>query len=108
MNIIPITRRKMNTNQPTTPLDPDVILNRFKTVAPLPPATPLQQLEPQPASTSPNWRRFRSSFDRAVTYGDLEAESEARQQMHQIHVALELKNQELQGLERALKSKKKR
>jgi hypothetical protein len=43
-----------------------------------------------------------------VTSGDPVAESEARQQMHQMHVALELKNQELQGLERALKSKKKR
>ena len=43
-----------------------------------------------------------------MTHGDPEAESEARQQMHQMHVALELKNQELQGLKRAIKSKKKR
>jgi hypothetical protein len=43
-----------------------------------------------------------------VTYGDPGAESEARQQMHQMHVALELKSQELESLKRALKSKKKR
>jgi hypothetical protein len=43
-----------------------------------------------------------------VTYGDLGAQSEARQQMHQMHVALELKDQELQGLKTALESKKKR
>jgi hypothetical protein len=43
-----------------------------------------------------------------VTFGDPEAQSEARQQMHQMHVALELKDQELQGLKTALKSKKKR
>jgi hypothetical protein len=43
-----------------------------------------------------------------VTYGDLGAESEARQQMHQMHVALELKDQELRGLKTALGSKKKR
>ena len=98
----------MNTNQPTNPLHPDVILDRFRTVTPPPPVTPPQQSEPQAASTSPNWRRFRSSFDRAVTSGDPEAQSEARQQMHQMHVALELKNQELQGLKRAIKSKKKR
>jgi hypothetical protein len=90
------------------PLHPDVILDRFKKVTPPPPVTPPQQSEPQPASTSPNWRRFRSSFDRAVTYGDPGAESEARQQMHQMHVALELKDQELQGLKTALESKKKR
>ena len=90
------------------PLDPDVILDRFEEVTPPPPATPPQQLAPQAASTSPNWRRFRLSFDRAVTSGDPEAQSEARQQMHQMHVALELKNQELQGLKRAIKSKKKR
>jgi hypothetical protein len=77
-------------------------------VTPLPPATPPQQSEPQAASTSPNWRRFRSSFDRAVTSGDLEAQSEARQQMHQMHVALELKDQELEGLKTALESKKRR
>jgi hypothetical protein len=90
------------------PLEPDVILNRFKKSTPLPPVTPHQQSGPQPASSSPNWRRFRSSFDRAVTYGDLGAESEARQQIHQMHVALELKDQELQGLKTALESKKKR
>jgi hypothetical protein len=90
------------------PLHPDVILDRFKKVTPPPPATPPQQSEPQPAVTSPNWRRFRSSFDRAVTYGDPGAQSEARQQMHQMHVALELKDQELQGLKTALESKKKR
>jgi hypothetical protein len=43
-----------------------------------------------------------------VRYGDAEAQSKARQQMHQMHVALELKNQELQGLKTALESKKKR
>jgi hypothetical protein len=43
-----------------------------------------------------------------VTYGDPGAESEAGQQMHQMHVALELKDQELQGLKTALESKKKR
>jgi hypothetical protein len=43
-----------------------------------------------------------------VTYRDPEAQSEARQQMHQMHVALELKDQEFQGLKTALKSKKKR
>jgi hypothetical protein len=108
VDLIPINRRKMNTNQPTNPVNPNIILDRFKTVTPPPPATPPQQLEPHPAVTSPSWRRFRSSFDRAVTYGDPGAESEARQQMHQMHVALELKNQELQDLKRALKSKKKR
>ena len=43
-----------------------------------------------------------------MTSGDLEAQSEARQQMHQMHVALELKDQELEGLKTALESKKKR
>jgi hypothetical protein len=90
------------------PLESDVILDRFKKSTPPPPMTPPQQSEPQVASTSPNWRRFRSSFDRAVTYGDPDAGNEARQQMHQMYVALELKDQELQGLKRALKSKKKR
>jgi hypothetical protein len=96
------------TNQPTNPLDPDVILDRFKEVTPPPPATPPQQSVPRAVSTSPNWRRFRSSFNRAVTSGDPEAQSEARQQMHQMHVALELKDQELQSLKTAIKSKKKR
>ena len=108
VDLIPINRRKMNTNQPTNPLHPDVILDRFKKVTPPPPATSPQQSEPWAASTSPNWRRLRSSFDRAVTYGDPGAQSEARQQMHQMHVALELKDQELQGLKTALESKKKR
>ena len=90
------------------PLNPNVILDRFKKVTPLPPATPPQQSGPQPASTSPNWRRFRSSFNCAVTYRDPEAQSEARQQMHQMHVALELKDQELEGLKTALESKKRR
>ena len=90
------------------PLDPDVILDHFKKVTPPPPTTPPQHSGPQPATASPNWRRFRASFDRAVTHGDPEAESEARQQMHQMHVALELKNQELKGLKKALESKKKR
>ena len=89
-------------------LDPDVILDRFKEVTPPPPVTPPQQLAPWATSTSPNWRRFRSSFDCVVTSGDPEAQSEARQQMHQMHVALELKDQELQGLKTALESKKKR
>jgi hypothetical protein len=43
-----------------------------------------------------------------VRYGDQGAESEARQQMHQMHVAYELKDQELQGLKTALGSKKRR
>jgi hypothetical protein len=98
----------MNTNQPTNPLEPDVILNRFKKSSPPPPRTPPDQSGPQPASSLPNWRRFRSSFDRAVRYGDKGAASEARQQMHQMHVALELKDQELEGLKTALESKKKR
>jgi hypothetical protein len=38
-------------------------------------------------------------------YGDPGAESEARQQMHQMHVALELKNQELQGFKSTIESK---
>jgi hypothetical protein len=108
VDLIPFNRRKMNTNQPTNPLDPDVILDRFKTSTPPPPVTPPQQSAPQPASNSPNWRRSRSSFDRAVTYGDPGAASEARQQMHQMHVAYELKDQEFQDLKRALQSKKKR
>jgi hypothetical protein len=90
------------------PLEPDVILDRFKKSSPPPPRTPPDQSEPQPASSSPNWRRCRSDFDRAVRHGDQGAASEARQQMHQIHVALELKDQELQGLKTALESKKKR
>jgi hypothetical protein len=77
-------------------------------VTPPPPVTPPQQSKPQPATTSLSWRRFRSSFDRAVTYGDPGAASEARQQMHQMHVALELKYQQLQGPKTALESKKKR
>jgi hypothetical protein len=77
-------------------------------VTPPPPVTPPQQSRPQPATTSLSWRRFRSSFDRAVTYGDPGAASEARQQMHQMHVALELKYQQLQGPKTALESKKKR
>ncbi|OSS43502.1 hypothetical protein B5807_11855 [Epicoccum nigrum] len=81
----------MNTNQLTNLLDPDVILDHFK-----------KHSGPQPATASPNWRRFRALFDRAVTHGDPEAESEARQQIHQIHVALKLKNQELKGLKKAL------
>jgi hypothetical protein len=108
VDLIPINRRKMNTNQPTNPLHPDVILDRFKEVTPLPPTTPPEQSGPQPAVTSPNWRRFRSSFDRALTYGDPGAASEARQQMHQMHVALELKELELEGLKTALENKKKR
>jgi len=90
------------------PLHPNVILDRFKEVTPPPPVTPPQQSEPRAASTSPNWRRFRASFNRAVRYGDPGAQSEARQQMHQIHVALELKDQELESLKRAVESKKKR
>jgi len=94
----------MNTNQPTNPLHPDVILDRFKKVTPPLPVTPPQQSEPQPASSSHNWRRFRSSFDRAVTYEDPVAKSEARQQKHQMHVALELKDQELQGFKTTIDS----
>jgi hypothetical protein len=43
-----------------------------------------------------------------VKYGDKAAASEARQQMYQMHVVLELKDQELQGLKTALESKEKR
>jgi hypothetical protein len=90
------------------PPEPDVILNRFKKVIPPLPVTPPQQSEPQPASSSPNWRRFRSSFDRAVRHGDKATAIKARQQMHQMHVALELKDRKPQGLKTALESKKKR
>jgi hypothetical protein len=109
VDLIPINRRKMNTNQPTNqptnPLHPDVILDRFKKVALPPPVTPPQQSEHQLAVTPPNLRRFRLLFDCAVMYGDPGAESEARQQMHQMHVALELKNQELQGFKSTIESK---
>jgi hypothetical protein len=77
------------------PLEPDVILDKFKkSTSPLP-VTPPPQTGPQPASSEPNWLRFKSNFDRAIKDGDPRAASEARQQMHQMHVLLELKDHEL-------------
>jgi hypothetical protein len=90
------------------PLEPDVILDRVKKSTPPPPVTPLPQTKPQSASFEPNWLRFKSNFDRAIKDGDPRAASEARQQMHQMHVLLELKDHELQGLKVVMEGKKKR
>jgi hypothetical protein len=90
------------------PLEPDVILDRFKKSTPPPPVTPPEQTEPQPAASSPNWRRCRSDFDRAVRYGDQEAANKALQAIHQLHVQNELKDHRIADLEQAIQAKKKR
>jgi hypothetical protein len=90
------------------PLEPNVILDRFKKSTPPPPVTPPEQTEPQPASSSPNWRRCRSNFDRAVKYGDQTAANEALQAIHQLHVQVELQNHRITDLEQAIQAKKKR
>jgi hypothetical protein len=90
------------------PPNPNVILDRFKKPPPPPLVTPPLHREPQSAPSKPNWLRCKSNFDRAVKYGDLEAANAVRQQIHQMHVFVELKDHENQGFKDALETKKRR
>ena len=104
----PITRRKMNTNQPTNPPNADVVLNRFKTPTPPPVTTPPEQTGPQASTEEPNWLKAKSLLRSTVKDKASSEVGAIEQIIHQLHVQLELAQHELSGVKQALAAKEKK
>ena len=90
------------------PPDPDVILDRFRTPTPLPPITPPEPSELQPAPNSPSWLKTQSllRLERAGNHPG--AAAAVDQSLHQLHVQLELEKHKNVGLDEALAANKRK
>ena len=90
------------------PPNADVILDRFKTPTPQPPATPPGQVGAQAASTEPNWLKTKSLLRSAVKDQDPAAANAVEQRFHHLHLLNELTQHEIHGLKEAVAAKKRK
>lgn len=103
----PLVKRAFETTG-ICPPNPDVILDRFRTPTPPPPATPPEPSELQPAPNSPSWLKTQSllRLERAGNHPG--AATAVNQSLHQLHVQLELEKHKNAGLEEALAANKRK
>ena len=101
VDLIPINRRKMNTNQPP---NADVILDRFTREKP---TTPEQQLIPDYSTKEPHWLKAKSLLRSAVQDNDSAAAEALEQYIHHLSVKNVLLQYELDGAQEALCEKEK-
>ena len=80
------------------PCNADVILDRFRTSTPQPPATPPEQTRPHEASTEPDIHNCSTLVDRAVKNQNRDAANAMEQSFHQVLVRFELEKHEKEGL----------
>ena len=73
----------------------DVILNRFRTPTPQPPATPLGQVGSEAASVEPNWLKTKLLLRSAVKDQDPAAANAVEQRLHHLHLLNELTQHEI-------------
>lgn len=93
------------------PPNANVILDRFKTTIPLSPATPPEQTETTAASTELDWLKTKTLLQSVVKDNRSPEAKALQQQVHHLHVHLELTRDELQGAINTMsrnKSKKKK
>jgi hypothetical protein len=90
------------------PRNADVILDRFRTSTPQPPAMPPDQTGPHEASTEPDIHKFSTLVDRAVRDQNWDAANAVKQSFHQVLVRFELEKHEKEGLAEALQANKRK
>ena len=76
------------------PRNADVILDRFRTLTPQPPATPPEQTITHKASTEPDIHKFSTLVDSTVRDQNWDAANAVKQSFHQVLVRFELEKHE--------------
>jgi hypothetical protein len=105
VDLIPINRRKMNTNQPTNqPLDPDIILDRFRHTTPdRSPSTS----SGSSAYSADEWLKACSLLRGVVKGPRSRGARKLGQTIHHLSIQNELLNTEVEDLRKALHRRKK-
>jgi hypothetical protein len=88
------------------PPNADVILDRFKTTTPPSPVTPPEQAEPAAVSSELDWLKTKTLLQSVVKDNRSPEAKALHQQVHHLHVHLELTRDELQGAINSINGRK--